>query len=112
MLENGDMTLTLTSKETSVKNLDNASIRLEWDIAGTPVGEVVIQALQEKDNTNVEEADWFDLDFGSTITIDNTQTDHQLILTQLPFDKIRLRYTPTSGSGTLNAKITAKQVGG
>lgn len=112
MITSGDMTTTITSEETSVKNLDNASIRLSWDIAGTPVGEVIVQALQEKDDKPVTDADWFTLDFGSTIAIDNTQTDHQLILTQLPFDKIRLRYTPTSGSGTLNAKITAKQVGG
>ena len=112
MITSGDMSADITSEETSVKNLDKASIRVTWDIGGTPVGTLVVQALQEKENIPVVDADWFDLDLGSTVTIDNTQTDHQIIFNELPFDKIRLKYNQTSGTGTMNAKISAKQVGG
>lgn len=110
IISDGDMSADLTSLETSVKNLDKASIRIEW--TGTPEGEIVVQALQEKDGVPVVDADWFDLSFGSTITIDATNTDHQLIFNELPFERLRLKYVATSGSGTLNAKISAKQVGG
>lgn len=114
MITDGDLSADITSLPTDVKNLDKASIRLAWDVAGSPVGVVTIEALQEKDNTaeSEDEANWFTLEFGSIINIDNTETDHQILFNELPFDKIRLKYTATSGSGTLNAKITAKQVGG
>ena len=105
-----NMTASITSLETNVRNLDNASIRIDW--TGTPTGEIIIEALQEKDREVTEPDDWFTLDFGSDIIIDVNNTDHQLIFTSLPFDKIRLKYTPTAGSGVLNAKITAKHIGG
>jgi len=112
LITDGDMSGDITSLETSVKNLDVGTIRLTWDIGGTPVGEIKVQGLQEREGKPVVDSDWFDVSFGSTLTIDNTETEHQLIFTQLPFDKIRLKYTSTSGTGTLNAKVSAKQVGG
>lgn len=114
MIVLGDMSANVISEITDVKNLDNATIRVTWDTAGTPIGELRVQVLQEKDATSAEndELNWFDLDFGDTLTIDNTETEHQIIFTQLPFDKIRLQYFRTSGTGTMNAKISAKQVGG
>ena len=91
-------------------SLDTASIRLDW--TGTPTGQIVIEALQMRDGIAIEDSAWFPLDFGSDIIIDSTNTDHQLIFTVMPFDRIRLNYIPTSGSGTLNARITAKHIGG
>lgn len=110
MFEDGDLSTDITSNVTNVRNLDKASIRVEW--TGTPVGELKVQALQEKENQPIAEADWFDLDLGSTITIDNTDTEHQIIFNELPFERIRLQYVSTSGTGVINAKISAKQVGG
>lgn len=106
------MSALITSEETNVRNLDSASIRVDW--TGTPIGILTVQALQEKDSDPKAETDllWFDLDLGAEIAIDAVNTDHQIIFTSLPFDRIRLVYTPTSGSGVLNAKITAWQVGG
>ena len=112
MLTDGDMTADLTSSSTDIKNLDNASIRITWTTASNPVGEIKVQVLQEKDNTPFSDSDWFDLDLGSTITIDNSESEHQIIFTQLPFDKIRIKYVATSGTGVMNVKISAKQVGG
>ena len=112
MITNGDMSGSITSEETDVKNLDVASIRVTWDIAGTPDGTLAIEALQEKDNTPISPSDWFTVNLDATIVIDTSETEHQILFEQLPFDKIRLVYTPSSGSGTMNAKITAKQVGG
>jgi len=111
MITDGDMSAEIISSVTDVKNLDNAAIRLTWDIGGTPVGTVTVEAVQTKESEPEADYEWFELDFGSTITIDNTGTEHQLIFNQLTFDKIRLKYNRTSGTGTMNAKITAKTVG-
>jgi hypothetical protein len=112
MLDQADASSDVISLPTDVKNLDNASIRVTW--TGTPIGTLTVQAQQEKSDTSAAQdaASWFDIDLGATIAIDANETDHQLIFTQLPFDKIRLSYTSTSGTGTISAKISAKQVGG
>lgn len=112
MITDGDMSSDITSEITDVKHLDVATIRLQWTTVGTPVGVVNIQALQEKDGITTSDADWFNVDLDAVIVIDNTESEHQILFEQLPFDKIRLKYNRTSGTGTMNAKISAKQVGG
>ncbi len=57
MIVDGDMSADITSDPTDVKNLDQASIRVSWTTAGTPVGTLAIQALQEKDGIPVTDAD-------------------------------------------------------
>lgn len=113
MIVDGDMSANITqSTFTDVRFLDNANIRVTWDAGGTPVGTLVIQAKQVKQGRPEEAADWFDVDFNTTIVIDNTATEHQIHLTQLPFTHIRVKYIRTSGTGTLNARLTARQIGG
>ena len=110
MISDGDASADITSNPTSVINLDNASILISW--SGVPVGEILIQAQQRKSNEELVEADWVDLDLGDTVVIDNTEAEHQIIFKQLPFTDIRVKYVSTSGTGTLNAVITSKQIGG
>ena len=117
MLESGDMSASITSESTNVNNLDVATIRLSWTSADA-IGTVKIQAKQiDKSNKPESASDWFDVDGLSAIAINMTapspDSSHQIIFTQLPFTDIRVVYTPTSGTGTLDSiKITAKQVGG
>ena len=78
-------------------------------------GLFAIQARQEKSNARDVSADWFDLDLGSQILVDvpsNSILEHQIIFNELPFTDVRIVYAATSGTGTVNIKITAKQVGG
>jgi hypothetical protein len=108
-----DLSQSHTSESTNVKNLDKASIRIAWTGASATPGTIKVQARQEKQNIPESNAQWFDLDLGSTLNIDNTDTNHQIIFSDLPFVEIRLVYTTALGaSGTMSAKITAKQVGG
>lgn len=116
MLESGDMSSSLQSESTNVTHLDVATIRLNWTSTDA-VGIVKVQAKQaNKPNQPETGSDWFDIEGLSSISIDMTapspDSSHQIIFTQLPFTDIRLVYTPTSGTGTMNVKITAKQVGG
>lgn len=97
---------------TSVINMDKASIRVNW--TGTsPVGELFVEARNTAEDADKAPAgDWFALDFGTAITISGNSGEHLIILNELPHNEIRLRYASTSGTGTLTAVITAKQVGG
>ena len=117
MLESGDMSSSLQSAATNVSYLDVATIRLNCTSTDA-LGTVKIQAKQiDKQNMPEAVSDWFDVEGLSAISIDMTaqspDSSHQIIFNQLPFTDIRVVYTPTSGTGTLDSvKISAKQVGG
>lgn len=111
LLTDQDLSADFISQETSVKNLDQASVRLSWTTAGLPVGEIRFQGLQEKEGTPIDPSDWFDIDFDTTIPINSSESDHQILFEVLPFDRLRIRYIAASGAGTMNAKITAKTLG-
>ena len=111
MIDSGDASADILSNSTSVINHDKADVRIEW--TGSPVGEIIVQAQQRSDlRQPIVEGDWFDIEFGNTITVDGSNTNHHLKFNELPFTDIRIKYTSTSGSGTINAKITLKQIGG
>ena len=93
----------LTSKEVFVRELDKASIHCKW-VAG-PVGEFQVQA-QNNDSDS-----WFTLVSGAAWAIGGSDSEAQIILNELPFTKIRLKYVRTSGTGTLAAFLTSKSTG-
>lgn len=109
MINSGNLASNIESSVVSVKNLDNASIIVTW--TGTsPVGVLTVQA-RNNGAGEVNPEDWYDLDMGGTINISGNSGNHQLVFNLLPFTDLRLVYTATSGSGTLNAVITSKVVG-
>lgn len=108
MIESQIASTDVTSESTSIINLDQLSIRFSWD--STLEGEIVIEALQRKSND--VSPDWFELDFGNTILVDATDTNHQIVFQQMPFTDIRVKFVHSSGSGTIEAKLTGKQIGG
>lgn len=95
---------TSTSPATNVQQLDQASIDLSWS-SSTLVATVTVQAK------NGQYADWRTIDFGSSITISGSSGSHEILFLAMPFTDLRLVVTVTSGSGTVNAVITAKSVG-
>lgn len=111
MLNAVDLLSSQTSAATNTENVDKASIVLEW--TGTaPVGEVTVEGRNFQNSANGPIASpWVTLDF-DTITISGASGSHQLLFVELPFTEIRLQYARTSGSGSLTAVLTAKQVGG
>jgi len=112
MLDAVDITSNQLSSATNVTNLDRCSISLAWTGGGTPVGTVTVEARQKDANKASADQDWFTVDFGATISISGNSGSHLLIMDNLDFTDIRVRYTATSGSATLTAVLTAKQVGG
>ena len=108
MLENADMTATTTSKLTEVSNLDKASIHVVW--SGTaPIGTITVESTN--DNPDNPLAVWREVVFNATIEVTGDNGDHDIVFNELPFNAIRIKYAPTSGSGTINAALSAKVVG-
>lgn len=97
---------------TDVQFLDNMGIQVTW--TGTPVG--VLKVLVSNDVANptdgIPVVNWSELDFGTAIQIDNTNSDLLININQLPFKWIALEYVRTSGTGTITAQFTSKMVGG
>ena len=104
MFDQEDISTSATSSITSVINQDKASISVSW--SGTsPVGTLTVEARNGKDES------FYTLEFGAPIPISGNTGDHQLILSEMPFTDIRIQYTSTSGTGTMDAIITSKTVG-
>lgn len=109
ILENGDLSQAqITSKSTTVKETDVVQINIDWSGAQLINGTLSVQAsLDEKQET------WFDLDFGTTISISGVSGEHQVIVTQVSFLHLRIVYDRTNAgaTGTINAKIFATTKG-
>lgn len=118
----GDMSAaSITSAVTNIQFLDNIGLQLNF--SGSPVGlfQVQISADYAQDNEgNVQDpGNWVPMvltylvgsTFVSATTVPTSSgSPIALDLNQLSFPWIRVVYTKTSGTGTLNAFITCKMV--
>lgn len=101
-ITNGDMSAaTLTSTPTNIINKDNVAIALVW--TGSPVGTFAVNVSQDKTT-------WIPLTLSTTPVASGSAGSIGLDLNQLAFPHIQVVYTKTSGTGTLNCTISAKQV--
>jgi hypothetical protein len=113
----GDMSANITSPVTNILFLDNIGIQLNF--SGSPVGNFEIQTsidYAQDDFGNVTNAGtwipielFFNGDFASDIPTD-VLSPIVINLNQLSFPWIRIVYLATSGSGTLDAFVSAKMV--
>ena len=111
LLDNADLTASHTSVETNVVMVDKAGFYITWSNAAA-VGEIVVEARITDPNLPLKAGDWFSLDFGSAIAINAAANQSiQIILNELQFTDMRIRYIPTSGTGTINARLSTKSVG-
>lgn len=102
MFDNADMSqATLISNVTNIEHVDNIGIIAAW--TGTAIGTIDIQVSQDK-NTWVNHSA---IPYASPAGFaDNALAN----LNQEPWFWIRLLWTRTSGTGTLNATICSKMV--
>lgn len=100
----GDMSSDITSREVEVSQLDKAIIHCKW--AAGPVGEFQVEAQTDKAD------DWFVINEVGSWAVGALDDEAQIILNELPFRKLRLKFVATSGSGTLEAYLSSKSVGG
>lgn len=103
VVTNQTMASAITSLPTVVLGMDNASYQVTY--SGSPVGAFTVESSNDG-------ASWSALVFSTTVDTTTASSPFLINLNQLPYAQIRLRYTPTSGSGTMNAIVVAKRLGG
>lgn len=103
-ITNGDMSGNITSVVTDISNTDNIGIHLVF--TGTPTGSFFIDA-------SIDGAQFSAMDFGSPGPLAGGSADSIILnIQQCPYRKLMVRYVASSGTGTLNAWISTKQIGG
>lgn len=102
-ITNGDMSGTVIGEPTTVTYLDNGSYQVVC--TGTPEGEFFVDAT-------INDVNWEALDITPRIEAVGAPISFLINLNQLPYNKIRLRYVPTGGTGVLNAWTMTKMIGG
>jgi len=108
----GDMSASITSSPVEVKLQDNVGIQLHW--TGVPVGTFSVQVSanhQQDTNGNVTQAgQWVTLPISPAVTAAGTPDDAYIDLNQLSANFVRIVYTRTSGTGSLEAYVVAKGI--
>lgn len=101
-LENQSLAASFNSERTNVLHKDRILYNLTWSNGSSLNGTIKVQFSNDDDENN---ATWYDLDFGSTISLTGTSGNHQILITMATFKYVRLSYTYTAGSGDLVAFI-------
>jgi hypothetical protein len=101
----------LTSAVTNIEFLDN--IGVQFNFTGTPTGTFQVQVSadysQDQQGNVLNAGNWIGL-LSVLPTASGSADSAYVDLNQLSAPWIRAIYTRTSGTGTLNAYIVAKQV--
>lgn len=95
--------LTQAAPFTTIDSIDKVGMILEW-AGASPVGEFLIDVSYLIPGTTSFTA-WQVLDFGSPIAITGNSGSHSISIQDPPFERMRLRYVRTSGTGTLTATV-------
>jgi hypothetical protein len=112
IVTSGDMSQSsVTSLVTDIQFLDNIAIQINF--TGSPVGSFAIQtsldyAIDNVTNTVINTGNWVDYQGLSISTAVGSPIIIELNQVSSPF--IRLVYSKVSGSGTMNAYISAKTI--
>ena len=90
----------------SVRYTDNVGIFIKTASVTTNTGSFIVEGTI--DGTN-----WFDFGLSPTLTLANANTTFAVNLNQVPFDQVRVSFTPsvTTPNGTALISIMAKSVG-
>jgi hypothetical protein len=105
LMVDGDMSGNLTSALVDVTYTDNVGIQLNF--TGTPTGVFAVEGSVDYDD-HLQTGNWSELTFSTTPSAVGAADVHLLNLNQLPYKKIRVTYTESSGSGTLNIYVMSK----
>lgn len=105
LMIDGDMSGNLTSNIVDVTYTDNVGIQLTF--TGTPSGEFAVEGSVDYDD-HLSTGNWSELTFSTTPQATGSADTHLLNLNQIPYKKIRVTYTRTSGTGTLNIHVMSK----
>lgn len=112
-ITNASMGANVTSSVSDIIYLDNIGVQVTWSAGSTPVGvlsiEVSADYAQDYLGNVTNAGNWVAI--GSlTAAVSGNSGSVYFDINQISAPWIRVVYTRTSGSGTLNSKIVAKMV--
>lgn len=97
------MSVSITGPTTKLDMIDQIAYQVAWE-SSDAVGVISVQG-------SVDNVTFYDLTFDPVLAQPDSDNGGYLIdLTWIPFMYIRLKYTKTSGEGTLTATMSAKGV--
>lgn len=115
VITNGDMSLSsITSIYTNIQGLDNIGYQIGF--SGAPTGTFSVQISMDYEpgkapnSKPVNAGNWISLPLSPAIIASGSPDNAYIDLNQMSAPWIRLVYTKTSGSGTLNAYVVAKAI--
>jgi len=98
-ITDGDLAGDITSMATNILYQDEVSFVVGW--SGSSLnGSLAIEVQNGSSPWTV---------YGTPTTINTTSGSVALGINNIPFERVRLKYTRTAGTGTLNAFIVTKQ---
>lgn len=104
VLENGNMATSQVSVVTNIETSDDVGYQVVW--TGNAIGTFAVEA-------SINGVNWEELDLGSPGPAAAGSSDSFLIsLGLIPYPQVRLTYTASSGTGSLNVWVCAKRIGG
>lgn len=110
LVVDGDMSGSITSEAINLLRMDRASLHLIF--TGTPTGDFAVEAsgdYREDSAGNPQIAGtWTPITLSPAPVASGSPDDIFIDLTVTAAPWVRLTYTPTAGTGTLNAHLSAK----
>lgn len=111
VITNATMAASITSAVTIIQNLSMISYDISWT-GSTPVGVMSVQVSntysQNGDGTVRNAGNWTTLTLSDAPSVSGNTGNGGIDVDATGFYAIRLKYTRTSGTGTMNATINAK----
>jgi len=110
---NGDMSQSsITSAVSNIEFLDNIGLQLVF--TGTPTGtfsvELSIDYQQDQQGNVINAGTWTPMSFSITPVASGAAGSVYIDINQISAPWMRVKYTKTSGTGTLQGYLTAKMV--
>ena len=105
--EGADMSAQIITESTVVEQYDTVSYFIDWSGLGVS-GEFFVEVSIEEE---IHDATWQVLDFGTSIGATLDTGSDQILLTDIHFKRIRLRYEPTAGTGAMDVRIKSTTKG-
>lgn len=97
------MTTEVISLPTAITSQDNVAYQVTY--SGSPTGSFNVEAT-------LDGTTWSTLVFSPAMTAANSASPFLININQVPYAQLRLKYTPSSGTGTMTAIVMAKRLGG
>ncbi len=108
LIQDGDLSLaSITGNESTVAQVDVINLTVAWSGAQATNGNIEIEVWSSN------AIGWVTLEFGATISLDTASGNHQLIIKEVSFEKLRPKYTKTNAgaTGLLEVLIVATSAG-